>query len=519
MNLTPLLEHGWMNAILPELILSIGGMVMILFDAFAPKLRGATASLAVVVFLAASWGERLVIGGNWFGGTYQISAITIIFDYTFLLAAILATLFARAYLAREGFERGEFYAMLMWGTVGMMMMAKGLDLLIVILGLELLSICIFILVGFHRRIAISNEASLKYFLMGAFATGFILYGTALFYGATGSTNFAAFSRYFATADATNPLLTIAFVLMISGFGFKLAVAPFHGWAPDVYQGAPTPVAGWLSVAPKAATLIALIRIFASMTPVIQQASWMKMVAALSILSMIIGNAVAIAQRDLKRMLAYSGIAHVGYMLIALLSLRDESVAAISIYVITYALMNIGAFGVVSMLAKNQNDPQTLDDIAGLGFRRPFYGLALTICMFSLSGLPPTAGFIAKFYIFKTAVDSGHMTVALIGILMSIVSVYYYLRVVYFLYMKEGVSGVGSGAWETADHTTAPANVTSGVGASISHPPLPTPHSPLLDTDIFGTSALLISIVGILAIGLFPTPLFNAAGAAARALLP
>jgi NADH-quinone oxidoreductase subunit N len=508
LNLTPLLENGWMNAILPELILSIGGMVLILFDAFAPKLRGATASLAVVVFLAASWGERLVIGGNWFGGTYQISAITIIFDYTFLLAAILATLFARAYLAREGFERGEFYAMLMWGTVGMMMMAKGLDLLIVILGLELLSICIFILVGFHRRIAISNEASLKYFLMGAFATGFILYGTALFYGATGSTNFAAFSRYFATADAMNPLLTIAFVLMISGFGFKLAVAPFHGWAPDVYQGAPTPVAGWLSVAPKAATLIALIRIFASMTPVIQQASWMKMVAALSILSMIIGNAVAIAQRDLKRMLAYSGIAHVGYMLIALLSLRDESVAAISIYVITYALMNIGAFGVVSMLAKNQNDPQTLDDIAGLGFRRPFYGLALTICMFSLSGLPPTAGFIAKFYIFKTAVDSGHMTVALIGILMSIVSVYYYLRVVYFLYMKEGMSGAGSEELDTAAH----ANATSGVGAPIS-------HSPLLDTDIFGTSALLISIVGILAIGLFPTPLFNAAGAAARALLP
>jgi NADH-quinone oxidoreductase subunit N len=493
-----------MNAILPELILSIGGMVLILFDAFAPKLRGATASLAVIVFLVAGWGERLVIGGNWFGGTYQISAITIIFDYTFLLAAILATLFARAYLAREGFERGEFYAMLMWGTVGMMMMAKGLDLLIVILGLELLSICIFILVGFHRRIAVSNEASLKYFLMGAFATGFILYGTALFYGATGSTNFAAFSKYFATADATNPLLTIAFVLMISGFGFKLAVAPFHGWAPDVYQGAPSPVAGWLSVAPKAATLIALIRIFSSMTPVIQQASWMKMVAALSILSMIIGNAVAIAQRDLKRMLAYSGIAHVGYMLIALLSLRDESVAAISIYVITYALMNIGAFGVVSMLAKNQNDPQTLDDIAGLGFRRPFYGLALTICMFSLSGLPPTAGFIAKFYIFKTAVDSGHMTVALVGILMSIVSVYYYLRVVYFLYMKEGVGAVAD------DHAE------SHGAQQIS---LTTPHSPLLDADIFGTGALVISIVGILAIGLFPTPLFNAAGAAARALLP
>src|SRR5258708_4936796 len=177
-----------MNAILPEVVLSIGGIVLILFDAFAPKLRGATAPLAVIIFLAAGWSERLLVGGNFFGGTYQISGITAIFDYTFLLAAVLATLFARAYLAREGFERGEFYALLMWGTVGMMMMAKGLDLLIVILGLELLSICIFILVGFHRRIAVSNEASLKYFLMAPFPTAFLPYATPLSSAATASTH-------------------------------------------------------------------------------------------------------------------------------------------------------------------------------------------------------------------------------------------------------------------------------------------------------------------------------------------
>src|SRR6266566_6774629 len=437
MNLTPLIEPGWVNAILPELILCLGGMLLILMAAFTPGLRELVAPTALIGFILASWSENLVRPGTFFGGTYEISGITRIFDITFLLAAILATLFAREYLEREGIEGGEFYALLMWATVGMMMMAKGLDLLIVILGLELLSICIFVLVGYHRRIPVSNEASLKYFLMGAFATGFILYGTALFYGATRSTNFTEMARAFSTADPNNVLLSIAFVLLMSGLGFKLAAAPFHGWAPDVYQGAPSPVAGWLSVAPKAATLIVVIRLLAAMTPLLQHAVWMKMIAALAVLSMIIGNAVAIAQRDLKRMLAYSGIAHVGYMLIALLTLGSESVAAIAVYTITYALMNIGAFGVVSMLAKNQNDPQTLDDIAGLGFRRPFYGLALTVCMFSLSGLPPTAGFIAKFYIFKTAVDSGHMTVALIGILMSIVSVYYYLRVVYFLYMKEG----------------------------------------------------------------------------------
>jgi len=483
MTLTPLLEAGWLNAILPEVVLSVAGMVLILLDAFAPRSKGALAPLALIGFIVTAWSENLVNGGTFFGGTYQISGITRIFDMTFLLAAMLATLFAREYLDRERIEGGEFYALLMWGTVGMMMMAKGLDLLIVILGLELLSVCIFVLVGYHRRLPISNEASVKYFLMAAFATGFVLYGTALFYGATQSTNIAVMARYFSGASASNPLLTVAFVLLMAGLGFKLALAPFHGWAPDVYQGAPSPVAGWLSVAPKAATLIVLVRLFNAMAPVFQHAQWTKIIAALSILSMIVGNSVAIVQRDLKRMLAYSGIAHVGYMMIAMITVRDDSVAAVAVYTITYALMNIGAFGVVSMLAKNQNDPQTLDDIAGMGFRRPYYGLALSVCMFSLSGLPPTAGFISKFYIFKTAIESGHTTVAVIGILTSIVSVYYYLRVVYYLYMKEPAEGF------------AP-----------------------VDGGVFGAGALAIAMIGILLIGLFPAPLFNLAGEAARALL-
>jgi NADH-quinone oxidoreductase subunit N len=480
----PLLEPGWQWAILPELILCFGGMLLILVGAFAPKAKGVLAPLALIVFIATAWVENLLIrGGTFFGGTYEISAITMIFDLTFLLAGMLALLFSREYLEREGIEGGEYYALLMWGTVGMMMMAKGLDLLLVILGLEILSICIFVLVGYHRRLPVSNEASLKYFLMGAFATGFILYGTALFYGATQSTNVASMARWFAQNDAT-PLLTVAFVLLMSGFAFKLALAPFHPWAPDVYQGAPSPVAGWLSVAPKAATLIALVRLFDAMNPVLPKVNWMAMVAALAVLSMIVGNAVAIVQRDLKRMLAYSGIAHVGYMTIGMLTVRDDSVAAVAVYTIVYALMNIGAFGVVSLLAKNQNDPQTLDDIAGLGFRRKFYGFALAVCMFSLSGLPPTAGFMSKFYIFKTAIESGHTVVALIGILTSIVSVYYYLRVVYYLYMKEPAEG----------HAVAPAG------------------------GVFAAGALTIAIVGIMAIGLYPAPLFQAAGNAARVLL-
>lgn len=484
MNLQPLLEPGYLSAILPELILCLGGIFLILLSAFAPRAKGALAPIALILFIATAWTEILFIrAGQFFGGTYEISPITMIFDVTFLLAGMLATLFARDYLDREGNESGEFYALLMWGTVGMMMMAKGLDLILVVLGLEILSVCIFVLVGWNRRMAVSNEASLKYFLMGAFATGFILYGIALMYGATRSTNVNVLAKWFLENDVT-PLMTVAFVLMMAGFGFKLALAPFHPWAPDVYQGSPTPVAGWLSVAPKAATIIALVRLFHSMQPALPHVNWMTMIAGMAILSMVVGNAVAIVQRDLKRMLAYSGIAHVGYMMVAILTVRDDSVAAVAVYTITYALMNLGAFGVVSLLIKNQNDPHTLDDIAGLGFRRKFYGFALALCMFSLAGLPPTAGFISKFYIFKTAVESGHTTVAVIGILASIISVYYYLRVVYYLYMKEPAEG----------HVVA----TGG--------------------GVFALGALIIAVVGILAIGIYPTPLFQAAGNAARVLL-
>ena len=478
MNLQPLVEPVWVNAILPELMLSIGGMILMF-------IRGRVAAPAAALGLIFTvWSERLVVPGVFFGGTYQISGITRLFDITFLLAAILATLFATEYLEREGIPGGEFYALLFWGTAGMMMMAKGLDLIVVVLGLEILSVCIFVLLGYHRRMPIANEASLKYFLMGAFATGFILYGTALFYGATGSTHFVQLATYSSNVQGdASPLMGVAFVMMMAGLGFKLSLAPFHPWAPDVYQGGPTPVAAWLSVAPKAATMLVIARIFTALTPTLRANRWMTMIAALAILSMVVGNVVAIAQRDLKRMLAYSGIAHVGYMMIALMTLRDDGIAAVAVYTIVYALMNIGAFGVVSMLAKNQNDPQTLDDIAGLGFRRPFYGLALTVCMFSLSGLPPTAGFISKFYVFKTAVESGHTTIALIGILTSIVSVYYYLRVVYYLYMKESA----------ADPVAA-------------------------EGGVFATAALAISIIGIFLIGIFPTPLFQAAGAGARQLL-
>ena len=235
MTLNPLLEPDWIRAIGPELVLIAGGIVLALLEAMSVRLRGIFAPLAILFILGALVAEFTVVGGNFFGGTYQISPITRLFDFVFLLATLLAVMLSRDYMARAQSETGEFYALLLWGTVGMMMMAKGLELLIVILGLELLSICIFVLVGSNRRAVISNEASLKYFLMGAFATGFILYGTALFYGATGSTHLGELASYMERTKVGDPILTVAFVLLIGGIGFKLALAPFHAWAPDVYQ--------------------------------------------------------------------------------------------------------------------------------------------------------------------------------------------------------------------------------------------------------------------------------------------
>jgi NADH-quinone oxidoreductase subunit N len=483
MTLTPLIEANWHLAILPEILLVSAGILLILLEAFTPRWRAGFALIATLFLLAAAYAEVIVPTGVFFGGTYSVGPLTQFFDLVFILAAVLAVLLSNDYLKREGLDAGEYYALILWGTVGMMMMAKGLELLIVILGLEILSICIFVLVGFHKGIPISNEASLKYFLMGAFATGFILYGAALFYGATGSTNVDVMREHFSTFTESPGILTIAFVMLMGGFGFKLALVPFHAWAPDVYQGAPSPVAGWLSTAPKAATLVAVVRLFEAVLPTADRMEWGGVLAVLAIASMVIGNLVAIAQRDLKRMLAYSGIAHVGYMMIAVFVLRAESIAAIGVYAVTYALMNIGAFGVIALIEKNQNDPQTLSDVAGLGFRRPFYGLALAVCMFSLAGLPPTAGFMAKLYIFRVAVEANAIGIAVVGIVMSIISVYYYLRVVYYVYMKE------------ADETT-----------------------PALTEGVFATGALAISVVGILAIGLFPAPLFRTALNAATLLL-
>lgn len=482
MTLNPLLEPNWLTAIGPEIVLALAGIVLILLDAFGPKLRPAFSALTLIAIVVTGFAELNSIAGTYFGGTYVASPMTRIFAFAFLVAALLVTMLSHEFLERHEVQSGEYYALLLWSTMGMFMMAKGTDLLIIILGLELLSICLFVLLGYLRRMSLSTESSLKYFLMGAFATGFILYGTALFYGQVGSTNVRDIASWVTAQAQMPPIMTVAFILFMTGVGFKLSLAPFHAWAPDVYQGAPTPVAALLSTAPKAATFLALVHLLAGIMPAAELALWTRLLGVLAILSMILGNLVATAQRDLKRMLAYSGIAHVGYMAIAVMVLREEAAAAIAIYAIVYTLMNIGAFGVISLLDKNQNEAQTLTDIAGMGFRRPFHAVALTIFMLSLAGIPPTAGFVAKFYVFKVALESGAITIAIIGILTSIVSVFYYLRVVYYMYMRE------------ADETT-----------------------PSTIAGVFSNGAVALAAIGIVFIGIVPGPFLDAARNAAQAL--
>jgi NADH-quinone oxidoreductase subunit N len=358
-------------------------------------------------------------------------------------------------------------------------MTRGLDLLVVFIGLETLSLCFYVLAGFFRTIEASSEASLKYFLTGAFGSAFTLYGIVFLFGKSGSVKIAALAQ----ADlARDPLVILALLLLLVGFGFKMSLAPFHGWAPDVYQGMPTPAVAYLSVAPKAASLLVLYRV---LTAVFQEGMpdrFRAGVAALAILSMTLGNVVALAQRDAKRLLAYSGIAHMGYVTIALAVFGAESLAAVIVYFFAYLVSNAGAFAAVAALYRDETKPHPIGLLAGEGRRSPFAAGVLALCLFSLAGIPATAGFIGKFFVFKASIERGLYALAIIGVLNSLVSIGYYLKVVYLLYMRETVEPEG--------------------------PP------PLAAADRL---ALSLCAAGILVIGIFPAPLWNLARQAAEAL--
>jgi NADH-quinone oxidoreductase subunit N len=365
----------------------------------------------------------------------------------FLASAFLSIFLSKSYLERMQYHRGEFYILILFATIGMMLMAAALDLIIVFLGIELMSICLYVLVGFMRMKDRANESAIKYFLLGAFATGFLLYGIALIYGTSGTTNLVLISKSFPQL-VQNPLFLIGCGMLIVAFSFKISAVPFHMWAPDVYEGAPTPITGFMSTGAKAAAFAVFIVVFIRVFDIAGTAL-SQVLALIAAASMIVGNVTAIAQNNVKRMLAYSSIAHAGYMLSGIAAGNREGEIGILFYLAAYTFMNIGAFAIVSWIEQHDDTKLTFDDYAGLSARRPALAALMAIFMFSLSGIPPFAGFFGKYYVFLAAVKGGMTWLAIVGVLTSLVSVYYYLRLVVLMYFREGDADIDKGVPRSA----------------------------------------------------------------------
>ena len=372
-----------------------------------------------------------------FGDSIVLDNFALFFTLIFLLAAALTILSSIHYVRQTRIHEGEFYALVLFATVGMIVMAAANDLMVFFLALETMSIAVYVLTGMWRASGRASEASMKYFLMGAFATGFLLYGIALIYGATGSTNLNQIAAYLLDQPSEWPLYLIGggFLLLI-GFAFKVGAVPFHFWVPDVYDGAPTPVTGFMSVAVKAAAFAAWARILLyKFSPF--ESDWAFPLWIITIATMTLGNLLAITQTSVKRMLAYSSIAHAGYLLIPIVVGVEWGGLALLFYLLTYSFMTLGAFAVLTSLSEEDEPRESYSDFAGLGFKRPFLALAMSLFMLSLAGFPPLAGFAGKFYVFRSAVLAGHLNLAIIGVLNSLLSVIYYLRVIVAMYMEEG----------------------------------------------------------------------------------
>jgi NADH-quinone oxidoreductase subunit N len=429
-------------SLLPEMILCVTGIVLLMLEALSPGLRRAFTGIAVLGTAAAAWGayvawSRLPEFALTFGGLIETSRSTYALSLVVLLATGLCLLASQGYLRREKILSGEYHALLLWCACGLLLMLRATELLTVFVSLELFSLCLYSLAAYHRRLAIGTEGALKYFLMGAFVSAFILYGIALVFGATGSTRFAEISQALGGLPEAPVTVSLGFLMLVAGFGFKMSVVPFHAWSPDTYQGAPSPFVAFLSVAPKVASALVLYRVLeAAVTGSPGMAvKWSGVVAVLSVLSMLVGNLLALVQRDIKRMLAYSGIAHMGYLLLAFVTLDRSSLAPVIVYLLAYTLMNAGAFTVVTLLYNRPGEHHLISDLAGWGYRYPLLGACLAICMLSLGGIPPTVGFIGKYVVFLNAVGDGLVGLAILGVLASLIGVFYYLRVVYVLYMQ------------------------------------------------------------------------------------
>jgi NADH-quinone oxidoreductase subunit N len=412
-------------------------------------------------------------------GLLSIDAFATFFKGIFLLSAALTILLSMRYLDTEGARHGEYVFLVLCATLGMMFMASGTDLITIFIGLETMAIAFYILTGLLKPSRQSNEAAVKYFLLGTFSLGLLLYGLSLLYGMSGTTNLRTLA--IAVADhGRDPWLILALILVVAGIGFKIAAVPFHMWAPDVYEGAPTPITAFLSVGSKAASFAMLLRIFLEGLPSLS-GDWTILFYVLSVLTMTVGNIAALTQSNLKRMLAYSSIAHAGYLLIGVIAGTTRGVAAMLIYLLIYAFMQMGAFAVVILMRRADAIGDELKDLSGLYARQPLAAVAMLVFMLSLGGIPPTAGFMGKFWLFGAAIDANYVWLAVLGVVNSAISLYYYLRVVVFMFMKNEATG----------------------------------SQPVLTPAL--SFAIVFALCATLALGVYPRPLFELAEVSARAL--
>lgn len=446
-----------LQIVLPEMIVALAGVIVMLYDSFFPRQRNVTGTisligLAISAFLLVSmWTGDTASGWN---GMIVTDNLRLSFSMVFLLVTALTILISTVWVERENVPVGEYHALLLFGTFGMMLMASGNDLVILFLGLETLSLSTYVMAGLRKTDLRSNESAMKYFILGSFASAFLLYGMALVYGATGTTNITGISANIANPNFPALLLVGGAMLMI-GFGFKAATVPFHVWTPDVYEGAPTPITGFMAAGPKAAAFASFIRVFVLGFPFVAGAqaagylheSWITALSVMAILTMTVGNAAAILQNNVKRMLAYSSIAHAGYALVGFIGAgmaqtaeaRDSAIAAVAFYMLTYAITNMGAFAIVTLLAEKNDRRTEFEDYNGIGFRSPVIAFTLSLFMLSLLGLPLTAGFMGKVLVFRPALEAGNAlltTLVVIAVINTAISAYYYLRLIVVMFFRE-----------------------------------------------------------------------------------
>ena len=426
------------DAIVPMLCVTLAALASMAAEAFRGKdermpigILGLVGLVSAAISAALLWNRNTESFGVIVADNFGLF-VTIVLA----IVGVLTIMFSSQVLERDGLPSGEYYALLLFSIVGMIMMATATDLLVIFVALEVLSLSVYVLTAIRRDHLPGTEAAFKYFLLGAFSSAFFLYGIAFTYGVTGSTRLAAVGSFLSAQSMTsNPLILAALGLLLVGFAFKISAVPFHMWTPDAYEGAPAIVTGFMSTGVKAAAFAAFARVFLSAFEPFK-AEWAPVVAVIAIATMVLGTVVGVAQSNLKRMLAYSSIAHGGYLLVGLVAANQVGKAAILFYLLAYSVTNLAAFGVIALLGTRDKANDSLRDYAGLWHTRPALAALMTVCLLSLGGLPPTAGFIGKWYIFSAAVSAGYYSLAIIGMLTSVISVFFYLRVVVMMYMAD-----------------------------------------------------------------------------------